>query len=66
MNASTGNFRLSPSDTCAKAAGVSIASITTLDIDGALRSATSPSIGASELGGVKAPAAPTNIRIIGR
>jgi hypothetical protein len=66
VNASTGNFRLSPSDTCAKAAGVSIASITTLDIDGDLRSATSPSSGASELGGVKPPAAPTNIRIIGQ
>ena len=63
VNAATGNFRLDPSDTCAKSAGVSIATITSWDIDGVTRSAANPSIGASETAS-RTPATPTNVRII--
>jgi hypothetical protein len=59
---STGNFRLLPGDTCARAAGVSLATITPWDIDGSPRSATTPSAGAFETQGL--PAVPTNLRMI--
>jgi hypothetical protein len=61
-NPPTGNFRLLPGDTCAKAAGVSLAAITPWDIDGSPRSATAPSAGAFEARGL--PSAPTNLRIV--
>jgi hypothetical protein len=66
VGASSGNFRLSPTDSCARGAGVGMASITSWDIDGSPRSGTAPSIGAHEFGGtaVGAPSAPTNLRII--
>ena len=63
VNAAAGNFRLDLSDVCAKSAGVSLVGITTWDIDGISRSATLPSIGASETS-ARAPATPTNVRIV--
>jgi hypothetical protein len=63
VNAAQGNFRLDPSDSCAKSSGVSLTSITAWDIDGNTRSAANPSIGASETG-LKTPGTPTNLRIL--
>ena len=63
ISEATGNFRLGPSDTCAKSAGVSLAQITTWDIDGIARSSTNPSIGASETSS-RVPATPTNVHVV--
>ena len=69
VNAPTGNLRLTDQDTCAKAAGISMSSITQVDIEGSARSSSTPSIGAHEQGAAPTPppatpAAPRNLRIL--